>query len=76
MTCFGFKFDGKLGERIVGLRLEPRVAVDDVAAEDCTVWNRRETHRAGCIGISAVCCIDKGQIWYEAPNSVNLESGG
>ncbi len=76
MTCYAFKFDEKLGKRIVGLGLERWVALDKVTFEDYTVWLKRETHRAGCLGISAVCCVDKGQIWYESLNSVNLESGG
>jgi len=76
MTCYTFKFDEKLGERIVRLGLEQWVALDKVVFEDYTVWLRRETHHASCLGISAVCCVDKGQIWYESLNSINLESGG
>jgi len=76
IICKGFKFDEKLGERIVGPGPEQWVALDEVAFEDYTVWLRRETHRAGCLGISAVCGVDNGQIWYESLNSVDLESGG
>jgi hypothetical protein len=76
ITCKGFKFNEKLSERIVGLGPKQWVALDKVMFKDYTVWLRRETHCAGCLGISVVCSIDNGQIWYESLNSVNLESGG